>query len=102
MIAENTGKTLCRLLAAWIHHTPWKAEETLDFETLFQVAGRHLLSAAVCAALEQTGLMEDCPPETAKRFWEAKTKSVRKTILMDAERGNSSPLWKNAASGMRP
>ncbi len=87
MIMESTVQTLCRLLAAWIHETALEVSETPDFEALFQTAGRHLLSAAACAALEKTGLIADCPPETAKRFREAKAKSIRKTILMDAERG---------------
>lgn len=87
MITESTVQTICRLLAAWIHHTDLDVAETPDYEALFQTANRHLLSAAACAALEQTGLMEDCPPETARRFREAEVRSVRKTILMDAERG---------------
>ena len=86
MTTENTALTLCRLLAAWIHHTDLDVAETLDYEALYQTAGKHLLSAAACAALEQTGLMDACPAETAKRFREEKAKSIRKTILMDAER----------------
>lgn len=86
MNTENTGQILCRLLAAWIHNTALDVAETPDYEELFQTANKHLLSAAVCAALEQTGLMRDCPPETAERFRQAKAKSIRKTILMDAER----------------
>ena len=86
MNTENTGLILCRLLAAWIHHTALDAAEIPDYETLFQTASKHLLSAAACAALEQTGLMDACPPETAERFRQAKAKSIRKTLLMDAER----------------
>lgn len=86
-MAKRTSETLCRLLAAWVHGVAPEAADISDFEALFQTADRHLLSAAVCAALEQTGLMGDCPPEIAKRFREAKARSIRKTILMDAERG---------------
>ncbi len=86
MTGENAGQTLCRLLAAWIHKTALEPAETPDFEALFQTANRHLLSAAACAALEQTGLMALCPAGTAKRFRTAKEQSIRKTILMDAER----------------
>lgn len=85
MITENTGQTLCRLLAAWIHGSAWEAAQTPDFEALFQMADQHLLSAAACAAMEKTGLMADCPAETAKRFGEAKLAAIRKTLLMDAE-----------------
>lgn len=83
----STEYIMCRLLAAWVHGAAPEAADIPDFEALFQTASKHLLSAAVCAALEQTGLMKDCPPEIEKRFREAKAKSIRKTILMDAERG---------------
>lgn len=86
MNTENTGLILCRLLAAWIHHTALDMAEIPDYEALLQTARKHLLSAAACAALEQTGLMDACPPETAERFRQAKAKSIRKTLLMDAER----------------
>ncbi len=87
MNTENTGLILCRLLAAWIHHTALDAAERPDYEALLQTANKHLLTAAACAALEQTGLMAVCPPEVAERFREARAKSIRKTLLMDAERG---------------
>ena len=85
MITENTYENLCRLLGAWVNGGA-PALDAPDFDALFQAADRHLLSAAACAALEQTGLMDACPPETARRFRDAGALAVRRTILMDAER----------------
>ena len=83
---EKTYDALCRLVAAWVNGVSPEIEETPDFNELFLAADRHLLSAAVCAALERAGLMEVCPPEIAKRFQQAKFSAVRKTLLMDRER----------------
>ena len=82
---STTYRTLCRLIAAWVNGAS-PTGEMPDFEALFQAANRHLLSAAACVALEKTGLMGACPPETAKRFQEKKVRSIRRTLLMDAER----------------
>ena len=85
MMTENIYLRLCRLLGAWANKTA--AEEAPpDFDALYEAADRHFLSAAACAALEQTSLLDACPPETARRFREAKAVAVRRTILMDAER----------------
>lgn len=77
---------LCRLIAAWVNGVPMEITETPDYEALFLAADRHGLTAAACAALEQTGLMAQCPIQTARRFQEKKAQSIRKTMLMDAER----------------
>lgn len=86
MTAPDTGRVLCRLLGAWVNGTALTAAELPDFEALFQTAGRQLLAAAACTALESTGLLAACPPRTAKKLQDAKAKSIRKTLLMDAER----------------
>ena len=86
MTTASTYETLCRLLAAWVHKTALEPAETPDFQALYQAADRHFLSAAACAALEQTGLMDACPPQTARRFRDARAAALRRTILMDAER----------------
>lgn len=76
---------LYRLLSAWLHgESP--EEPSPDWEGLFRVADRHLMTAAVCIALEKTGLMDRCPADIKKKFTEGKTVSVYMTLLMDAER----------------
>lgn len=85
-VEEKAYDALCRLIAAWVNGVPAEIGETPDFEALFLAADRHRLTAAVCAALEQTGLMSRCPSQTARRFQEKKAQSIRKTVLMDAER----------------
>lgn len=85
MMAKQTSETLCRLLAAWVSGAP-AGEVPPDFVALYRAADRHMLSAAACAALEETGLMSACPPETARRFRDARAGALRRTILMDAER----------------
>ncbi len=84
---ENTSRTLCRILGAWIQKTALETTEMPDFEALFREAERHFLSAAACAALESTGLMAYCSPEIGERFRASRHAAVRRTLLMDAERG---------------
>ena len=85
--AENKAyDVLCRLIAAWVNGVPLEIKEALDFEALFLAADRHQLTAAACAALDYTGLLTRCPSQTARRFQEKKAQSIRRTILMDAER----------------
>lgn len=74
---------LCRLLGAWLRGG--EAEPPDDWAALYRAAAWHGLSAAACMALERTGLLGLCPPETAKLFQDAKARSVRRTLLMDAE-----------------
>lgn len=83
---EKVYDTLCRLIAAWVNDVSMEIEEAPDYEALFLAADSHRLTAAVCAALERTGLMARCPSQTARRFQEKKAQSIRKTVLMDAER----------------
>lgn len=83
---EKIYDTLCRLIAAWVHDTPLGLAETPDYEALFTAADRHALTAAVCAAMESTGLMARCPANIAKRFRQAQAQALRRTLLMDTER----------------
>ena len=83
---EKVYEALCRLIAAWVNDVPLEIRETPDYEALFLAAERHRLTAAACSALERTGLMARCPLQTAGRFQQKKVRSIRKTMLMDAER----------------
>lgn len=51
----------------------------IDLAKLFQMCQFHSLTAIVCMALESAGI-------TDKKFIEAKSKAIRKNILLDAER----------------
>lgn len=51
----------------------------MDLEKLFQMCQFHSLTAIVCMALESAEI-------TDKKFIEAKSKAIRKNILLDAER----------------
>lgn len=51
----------------------------IDLEKLFQMCQFHSLTATVCTALESAGISD-------KKFIEAKSKAIRKNILLDAER----------------
>lgn len=86
--STKSYELLYRLLAAWVNGVPQggTTASEIDFETLWQIADRHSLSAAVCLALEAAGLLGRCPPSAAGRFSAAKGMSIRKTLLMDAER----------------
>ena len=53
--------------------------ETLNFEALFKVCQKHILTACVAYALESAGIQN-------KEFSQAKEKSIRKNILLDADR----------------
>ena len=53
--------------------------DQLDLPSLFQVCQKHILTACVAYALESAGIHD-------KAFSEAKEKSIRKNILLDAER----------------
>ncbi len=85
-VEEKVYDALCRLIAAWVNGIPMEIKEEPDYEALFLAADRHGLTAAVCSALESTGLMARCPSPTVRRFQEKKGQSIRKTLLMDAER----------------
>ena len=84
-IEQTNYDALYRLLSAWLHGEN-AGEAPPDWEQLLQAAGVHGLTAAVCMALEGTGLMDRCPPDVRKRFEERKATSVYRTILMDVER----------------
>lgn len=51
----------------------------IDLQKLFQMCQFHSLTAIVCMALESAGISD-------KEFIEAKSKAIRKNILLDAER----------------
>lgn len=51
----------------------------IDFHELFQISQFHSLSAIVCMGLESAGIAD-------ASFMEAKSKAIRKNILLDAER----------------
>lgn len=51
----------------------------IDLSKLFQICQFHSLTAIVCMALESAGISD-------KNFIEAKSKAIRKNILLDAER----------------
>lgn len=51
----------------------------VELEKLFQMCQFHSLTAIVCMALESAGI-------TDKKFIEAKSKAIRKNILLDTER----------------
>lgn len=53
----------------------------MDLEKLFQMCQFHSLTAIVCMALESAGIAD-------KKFIEAKSKAMRKNILLDSERDN--------------
>ncbi len=53
---------------------------SLDMEKLFNLCQRHSLTALVAYALESGGAVE-------RKFIEAKSKAIRKNILLDSERG---------------
>lgn len=76
------------LLAAWIHcaSPDWADEQEIDFEDLWRISDRHSLSAAVCMALRDTGLLIQCPTSVQSLFEMAEAQSIRRTLLMDAER----------------
>lgn len=78
-------EAMYRLLSAWLHGQPLELPG-LNFEALARAAEKHLLSAAVCMALERTGLASRCPAEALGRLRNAKMASVRKALLMNAER----------------
>lgn len=77
-----------RLLAAWANDAvpDGLTAPEIDFERLWQIADRHSLTAAVCMALEKADLLSQCPPSARERFSSAKLTSVRRRMLMDAER----------------
>lgn len=53
--------------------------KTLDFDQLFEVCQKHILTACTAYALESAGIKNE-------RFSLAKEKAIRKNILFDAER----------------
>ncbi len=53
--------------------------KNMDMEKLYQMCQFHKLTAIVCMALESAGILN-------KKFTEAKSKAIRKNILLDAER----------------
>lgn len=75
-----------RLLSAWLHDGVFGDEGEVNFADLYTIAAQHSLTAAVCAALESAGAMAECPPDIAGRFRDAWGNSIRRTVLMDAER----------------
>lgn len=82
---EAAYGVMYRLLAAWLHGgTPEGTD--LDYDRLLAVAMRHKMTATVCMALEDTGLMDRCPDEARRRFAMEKTASIRASVLMGAER----------------
>lgn len=86
--AKNSYELMYRLLAAWVNGVSpdGMTASEIDFDGLWQAADRHFLSAAVCIVLKKSGLLAGCPPSIARRFLAAEGMSIRKTLLMDAER----------------
>lgn len=85
-ITNATYRVLYQLLSAWLHDEGMGAAVPNDWNAFLKAADRQSISAAVCMALEKTNLLSQCPPEIASRFQEAKVRSIRRTLLMDAER----------------
>ncbi len=56
-----------------------------DWNALYKLAKRHSMTAVVCMALESGGALGKMEPELAKKWTDEKNKSIRKTMLMDAE-----------------
>ena len=85
---RKSYEVMYRLLAAWVNGIlpEGTAISGIDFEELWRIADRHSMSAAVCMALEAAGMFGQCPSLIRKRFSDAKLLSVRRTLLMDAER----------------
>ena len=54
--------------------------EQLDLDKLFSVCEYHCLTAMVCMALEYNGITPDA------KWTQAKSKAIRKNMLLDAER----------------
>ena len=96
---RKSYEVMYRLLAAWVNGIlpEGTAISGIDFEELWRIADRHSMSAAVCMALEAAGMFGQCPSLIRKRFSDAKLLSVRRTLLMDAERekpGQRARHWK--------
>ena len=97
MTAESTALTLCRLLGAWVNGAPPETGETPDFGALLETSRRHFLTAAACGALESAGLMEICPPETAKCFRDAKQAAARPEGRFSSQSSRREPAFSAAS-----
>lgn len=57
-----------------------------DLKELYNFCNFHSLTAMFCAALESADAFAEADPEVVHLWKEAENKSIRKTMLMDAER----------------
>lgn len=85
---EKTSEFLIYLMACSLQGT--KPEEALlaniDMEALLRLAKAHSVSAMVCMALEQTDAFQHAAETTRLKWLDCKNKTVRKNMLLDAER----------------
>ena len=70
---------LCRCVLLGGKAQPSKIEQ-IDLDALFQFCKRHSLTAMVCIALQRSGIEPD------EKWTEELAKSIRKNMLLDAER----------------
>lgn len=78
---KQTGYDMLYLTACALNGIRPKPDKTaaINLEKLYQMCQFHSLTAIVCMALESSGISD-------QKFIEAKSKAIRKNILLDAER----------------
>lgn len=85
---EEWGGIIAYLAACALHDIfpEERMLEGVDVGKLYQVSSFHAVAAIVCMALEKTDVYKNAMPEWKKKWQDAKNKSIRKNILLDAER----------------
>ena len=85
---NNTAQALLYLMRCALQNIPPQPVEGTDYEALYQLSASHSVVAMTAMALESGELLteEHTSAEMIKKWKDAKSKAIRKNILLDHER----------------
>ena len=88
MEINKTTQALLYLMRCALQNEKPQAIEGLDYNALYKLSAYHSVAAMTAMALESGGLLteEYASNDCIQKWKDAKIKSIRKTILLDAER----------------
>ncbi|MCQ2539481.1 MAG: nucleotidyltransferase family protein [Acetatifactor sp.] len=85
---KETERQILYLIACALQGYVPRAERlgNVELDALYRLAKKHKLRGMICMALESGGLLADAEEEERKRWTDAKNKTIRYNLLLDAEK----------------
>lgn len=86
-LTKQAVQDMIYLTACALHNEAPEKERLskIELNALYRIAKCHTMTAVVCMALESGNAFLEVEPAIAKQWQDDKNKSIRKTMLMDAE-----------------